>query len=160
MQTFAIQPKVWPRRKQQSWAPLNVRYAQGTKNIFRRRRYIRFNSVVRILAVWTERNNLQASTSGKGMGSQKEINLRDELDLRDRTDIYRNFLHYCMSGNVVSLPMGTTGVQWACQNTKQLSVAAGEIEKLKTKHRLDYRIHVLLCEGNFDILVITSCWNS
>lgn len=52
---------------------------------------------------------LQASTSGKGMGSQKEINLREELDLRDRTDIYRNFLHYCMSGNVVSLPMGTTG---------------------------------------------------
>lgn len=44
------------------------------------------------------------------MGSQKEINLRDELDLRDRTDIYRNFLHYCMSGNVVSLPMGTTGI--------------------------------------------------
>lgn len=43
------------------------------------------------------------------MGSQKEITLRDELDIRDRTDIYRNFLHYCMSGNIVSLPMGTTG---------------------------------------------------
>ena len=54
--------------------------------------------------------SMQASTSGKGMGSQKEINLREELDLRDRTDIYRNFLHYCMSGNVVSLPMGTTGI--------------------------------------------------
>ena len=43
------------------------------------------------------------------MGSQKEITLREDLDLRDRNDIYKNFLHYCISGNVVALPMGTSG---------------------------------------------------
>jgi len=44
------------------------------------------------------------------MGSQKEITLREELEVRDRLDIYRNFLHYCMSGNIVALPMGTSGL--------------------------------------------------
>jgi hypothetical protein len=43
------------------------------------------------------------------MKSQKEINLKNDLDIRDRLDIYRNFLLYCMSGDVVSLPMGSTG---------------------------------------------------
>ena len=41
------------------------------------------------------------------MKSQKEITLKEELDIRDRKDIYRNFLLYCMSGDVVALPMGT-----------------------------------------------------
>lgn len=44
------------------------------------------------------------------MKSQKEITLRDDLELRDRTDIYRNFLLYCMSGDTVALPMGSTVV--------------------------------------------------
>ena len=42
------------------------------------------------------------------MKSQKEINLAEDLQLRDRQDIYRNFLLYCMSGDVVALPMGST----------------------------------------------------
>ena len=49
-----------------------------------------------------------ASTSGKGMRSQKEITLREELDQKDRVDIYRNFLLYCMSGNVINIGMGTS----------------------------------------------------
>lgn len=40
------------------------------------------------------------------MKSQKEVTLAEDLELRDRTDIYRNFLLYCMSGDVVALPMG------------------------------------------------------
>ena len=44
------------------------------------------------------------------MKSQKEVTLRDDLELRDRLDIYRNFLLYCMSGDVVILPMGSTVV--------------------------------------------------
>ena len=43
------------------------------------------------------------------MRSQKEITLKNDLGSKDRLDIYRNFLLYCMSGDVVALPMGSTG---------------------------------------------------
>ena len=42
------------------------------------------------------------------MQSQKEINLAKDLQLRDRQDIYRNFLLYCLSGDTVQLAMGQT----------------------------------------------------
>lgn len=45
--------------------------------------------------------------AGKTMRSQKVVNLANEVDVRERTDIYRNFLLYCMSGDVVNLPMGS-----------------------------------------------------
>ena len=45
--------------------------------------------------------------SGIRMSSQKEITLGDELDVRDRSDIYRNYLLYCLSGDVISMPMGS-----------------------------------------------------
>ena len=48
----------------------------------------------------------EVGSTGVKMSSQKEITLRDELELSDRTDIYRNYLLYCMSGDVVSMPMG------------------------------------------------------
>lgn len=51
-----------------------------------------------------------ASTVGVTMKSQKEITLKNDLQLRDRQDIYRNFLLYCMSGDTVALPMGSTVV--------------------------------------------------
>lgn len=44
------------------------------------------------------------------MKSQKEISLKNDLQLRDRQDVYRNFLLYCMSGDTVALPMGSTVV--------------------------------------------------
>lgn len=47
---------------------------------------------------------------GVTMKSQKEITLKNDLQLRDRQDIYRNFLLYCMSGDTVALPMGSTVV--------------------------------------------------
>ena len=50
------------------------------------------------------------SPVGVTMKSQKEINLRNDLQLRDRQDVYRNFLLYCMSGDTVALPMGATVV--------------------------------------------------
>eukprot|EP00898_Chlorokybus_atmophyticus_P004586 jgi/Chlat1/5128/Chrsp33S08967 len=40
--------------------------------------------------------------------SQREVTLRDELDKRDREDLYKNFLIYCLSGNVVQLAFGAT----------------------------------------------------
>ncbi|KAL4860244.1 hypothetical protein ACK3TF_000429 [Chlorella vulgaris] len=44
------------------------------------------------------------------MKSQKDITVAEDLDLRDRTDIYKNFLLYCMTGDVVQGPMGVTMV--------------------------------------------------
>ena len=49
------------------------------------------------------------------MKSQKEINLGKDLELRDRKDVYRNFLLFCVSGDVVQLPMGSTGAHLLCQ---------------------------------------------
>jgi hypothetical protein len=48
--------------------------------------------------------------TGVTMKSQKEITLAKDLQLRDRQDIYRNFLLYCMSGDTIALPMGSTVV--------------------------------------------------
>ncbi|KAK9839292.1 hypothetical protein WJX81_005958 [Elliptochloris bilobata] len=52
----------------------------------------------------------EVGSTGVVMRSQKEITLKEDLDVRDRLDIYRNFLLYCMSGDVVALPMGSTVV--------------------------------------------------
>ena len=43
---------------------------------------------------------------GVKMLTQKEVNLAQDLDERDRKDIYKNFLMYCMTGYVVRGPMG------------------------------------------------------
>lgn len=39
--------------------------------------------------------------------SQAEITLVNELELRERTDLYRTFLLYCLSGETTGMPMGT-----------------------------------------------------
>ncbi|KAK9915263.1 hypothetical protein WJX75_006851 [Coccomyxa subellipsoidea] len=52
----------------------------------------------------------EVGSTGVVMRSQKEITLKSDLDAKDRLDIYRNFLLYCMSGDVVALPMGSTVV--------------------------------------------------
>ena len=66
-----------------------------------------------------EEEDLQPSTLAKTQSgeeevsvvtSQKEITLAEDLDKRDRLDIYKNFLLYCMQGDVVTLPMGGTMV--------------------------------------------------
>ena len=44
------------------------------------------------------------------MKSQKDVTLSKDLELRDRIDIYRNFLLYCMTGDVMQGPMGVTMV--------------------------------------------------
>jgi len=42
--------------------------------------------------------------------SQKVITLKDSMEERDRKDLYRNYLLYCMSGDQVDLPMGSSVV--------------------------------------------------
>eukprot|EP00249_Psilotum_nudum_P019718 c27384_g1_i1 orf=318-3365(-) len=42
-----------------------------------------------------------------GRKPQTEITLKDVLELRDRTDLYRTYLLYCLSGETTGMPMGT-----------------------------------------------------
>ncbi|KAL3517987.1 hypothetical protein ACH5RR_020576 [Cinchona calisaya] len=39
--------------------------------------------------------------------SQTEINLKDDLPERDRTDLYKTYLLYCLTGEVTNIPLGT-----------------------------------------------------
>jgi len=39
--------------------------------------------------------------------SQNEITIKDELELRERIDLYRTYLIYCLSGESTGMPMGT-----------------------------------------------------
>lgn len=59
--------------------------------------------------------------------SQREINLASDLDKRDRTDIYKNFLLYCMQGDVVSLPMGGTMIVERDQSEFQRLSQLGDV---------------------------------
>ncbi|EFJ20681.1 hypothetical protein SELMODRAFT_443745 [Selaginella moellendorffii] len=45
-------------------------------------------------------------TSGKE--PQKEITLRDDLPARDRTDLYRLYLIYCLTGETTHMPFGSS----------------------------------------------------
>lgn len=38
--------------------------------------------------------------------AQKEISVKDELDLRERLDLYRTFLLFCLQGDTSGMPMG------------------------------------------------------
>lgn len=41
-----------------------------------------------------------------GKPCQTEITLKDDLPLRDRTDLYRTYLMYCITGEVTKIPFG------------------------------------------------------
>ncbi|KAF9594954.1 hypothetical protein IFM89_035524 [Coptis chinensis] len=41
-----------------------------------------------------------------GKPSQTEINLKDDLSLRDRTELYQTYLMYCITGEVTKIPFG------------------------------------------------------
>ena len=43
---------------------------------------------------------------GTVMKSQKDINLAQDMALQDRLDVYKNYLMYCMTGDVIQGPMG------------------------------------------------------
>ena len=68
-------------------------------------------SLQKAQAAAAERAGGEAVEGGAGtMRAQKDITLASDMDLRDRLDTYRNFLLYCMSGDVVRGPMGVTMV--------------------------------------------------
>ncbi|KAK3024369.1 hypothetical protein RJ639_043273 [Escallonia herrerae] len=46
------------------------------------------------------------STAKSGKPSQTEITLKDDLPERDRTDLYKTYLLYCLTGEVTRIPFG------------------------------------------------------
>ncbi|GBG79636.1 hypothetical protein CBR_g29785 [Chara braunii] len=39
--------------------------------------------------------------------SQKEISLKDDMELREKLDLYKSFLMFCLQGDTTGMPMGT-----------------------------------------------------
>lgn len=64
---------------------------------------------------------------GAKMITQKEITLAEDLDKRDRLDIYKSFLLFCMSGDAVSLPMGSMMVVERDQSEFQRLAQLGDV---------------------------------
>ncbi|KAK9154075.1 hypothetical protein Sjap_001555 [Stephania japonica] len=61
---------------------------------------------------WESLQTLRKTRPGKdleaklGKPTQTEITLKDDLPLRDRTDLYRTYLLYCITGEVTKIPFG------------------------------------------------------
>ncbi|KAK9127298.1 hypothetical protein Syun_016095 [Stephania yunnanensis] len=61
---------------------------------------------------WESLQTLRKTRPGKdleaklGKPTQTEITLIDDLPLRDRTDLYRTYLLYCITGEVTKIPFG------------------------------------------------------
>lgn len=61
---------------------------------------------------WESLQTLRKSRPNKdleiklGKGGQTEINLKDDLPERDRADLYRTYLLFCLSGEVTVVPFG------------------------------------------------------
>ncbi|CAI0549088.1 unnamed protein product [Linum tenue] len=61
---------------------------------------------------WESLESLKKVKPGKeldakiGKPGQSEINLKDDLPLRERTDLYKTYLLYCLTGEVTRIPFG------------------------------------------------------
>ncbi|XP_011080674.1 protein TIC110, chloroplastic isoform X2 [Sesamum indicum] len=58
---------------------------------------------------WESLQSLRKARPSKdisGKPSQKEINLRDDLPDRDRADLYKTYLLFCLTGEVTRIPFG------------------------------------------------------
>ncbi|KAL3530956.1 hypothetical protein ACH5RR_010278 [Cinchona calisaya] len=59
---------------------------------------------------WESLQSLRKIRPGKVSLEKKiqfEINLKDDLPERDRTDLYKTYLLYCITGEVTNIPLGT-----------------------------------------------------
>lgn len=58
---------------------------------------------------WESLQSLRKARPSKdstGKPSQKEINLKDDLPERDRADLYKTYLLFCLTGEVTRIPFG------------------------------------------------------
>lgn len=53
-------------------------------------------------------NKVEAAVKAEAEAAQKEITLAQDLPLNQRQELYRTFLLYCLTGDQVYAPMGTT----------------------------------------------------
>lgn len=85
--------------------------------------------------------------SGNIMKSQKDVNLAKDLDVRDRIDTYRNFLLYCMTGDVVQGPMG---VQMVTERDESEFARLSQLGDVLGLSQMDvYGVHQGLAEQAF-----------
>ena len=54
----------------------------------------------------TEEKPATDASKEEEVSGQKDINLAKDMELQDRVDVYRNYLMYCMTGDVITGPMG------------------------------------------------------
>jgi hypothetical protein len=53
-------------------------------------------------------NNVKTTTKNiQGHVTKKEIVLSEDIELKDRLNLYKKFLHYCVTGNVIELGLGS-----------------------------------------------------
>jgi len=81
------------------------------------------------------------------MKSQKDITLGKDLELRDRVDIYRSFLLYCMTGDVMQGPMG---VQMVTERDEGEFARLAQLGDVLGLSQMDiYGVHQSLAEQAF-----------
>lgn len=81
------------------------------------------------------------------MRTQKEVTLAADLEQRDRVDIYRNFLLYCMTGDVVQGPMG---VQMVTERDDSEFARLSQLGEVLGLSQMDvYGVHQDLAEQAF-----------
>lgn len=81
------------------------------------------------------------------MKSQKDITLSKDLELRDRVDIYRSFLLYCMTGDVMQGPMG---VQMVTERDEGEFARLAQLGDVLGLSQMDvYGVHQSLAEQAF-----------
>ncbi|KAL4522238.1 hypothetical protein Ndes2437B_g07974 [Nannochloris sp. 'desiccata'] len=81
------------------------------------------------------------------MKSQKDITLGNDLELRDRVDIYRSFLLYCMTGDVMQGPMG---VQMVTERDEGEFARLAQLGDVLGLSQMDvYGVHQSLAEQAF-----------
>uniref|UniRef100_A0A7N0TG74 Uncharacterized protein n=1 Tax=Kalanchoe fedtschenkoi TaxID=63787 RepID=A0A7N0TG74_KALFE len=78
---------------------------------------------------------------------QKEITLKDDLPERDRTDLYKTYLLFCLTGEVTKIPFGTQITTKKDDSEYVLLNQLGEILGLTPKEIVD--VHRSLAEQAF-----------
>lgn len=102
---------------------------------------------------WESLETLKKITPSKelaekmGKPGQTEINLKDDLPERDRTDLYKTYLLYCLTGEVTKIPFGASITTKKDDSEYVLLSQLGGILGLTTKEIVD--VHRGLAEQAF-----------
>lgn len=102
---------------------------------------------------WESLESLKKITPSKelaekmGKPGQTEINLKDDLPERDRTDLYKTYLLYCLTGEVTKIPFGASITTKKDDSEYVLLSQLGGILGLTTKEIVD--VHRGLAEQAF-----------